>query len=276
MEIIMKHKIKIAIILAIFIVIIIGARAYAQSSGFGFSSANLWKKSGDGIFPFATSTQLGASTTPIYRAWFSGVFVNGTTTLGYSTTTSYLEVEHDGTPILHGGATGWEDLRFPANTLAVGVVPADVCTFSSSNIRTRCFDGNNTLESMDLQIQMPHAKKLDSTIYPHFHFAPTSNATGTVKLFLEYTQADSNDVFSATTTVLSATTTISTASQWKSLYTNEISIDTTGWNTSSMMMARIYRNPVDSDDTYPDDIALQEFDIHYEIDSIGSRQERSK
>ena len=43
-----------------------------------------------------------------------------------------------------------------------------------------------------------------------------------------------------------------------------------------MLVCRLFRDPADNADTYPQDIAFLQFDIHYEIDSLGSSKEYIK
>ena len=45
---------------------------------------------------------------------------------------------------------------------------------------------------------------------------------------------------------------------------------------SSMLICRLYRDPADAADTYPQDVAFLQFDVHYEIDSLGSETEYGK
>lgn len=45
---------------------------------------------------------------------------------------------------------------------------------------------------------------------------------------------------------------------------------------SSMMVCRLYRSPTVTEDTYSNDAGLLEFDLHYQIDSFGSRNEYIK
>ncbi len=47
-------------------------------------------------------------------------------------------------------------------------------------------------------------------------------------------------------------------------------------NVSSILVCRLYRYASDTLDTYAGLAALLEFDLHYEIDTIGSKTETSK
>jgi len=66
-------------------------------------------------------------------------------------------------------------------------------------------------------------------------------------------------------------------SQWShQLAKNATGIDGTGKTLSSMLICRLYRDPADAADTYPQDVAFLQFDVHYEIDSLGSETEYGK
>lgn len=202
--------------------------------------------------------------------------LTGSAFFGNYTAGNYTEIENDGTIEFIGNATVWDDLRFPAQTLSSGATPPDNVTWANANLRTKGFDGSGTLESVEVNIQMPHTWKVGSLIYPHIHWGPTTVATGTVKWIFEYTQANVNGTFSTATTVSSSTEAISVASQWKQFITALPAIDTTGWGLSSMTVARLYRDPTDVADTYAGDAGLLEFDVHYQQDTIGSRDEYTK
>jgi hypothetical protein len=175
---------------------------------------------------------------------------------------------------LIGDATYWEDLRFPAQTLAPGATAADPCVVIGS-LRTLCFDGGATAESANLVVQWPHAMKQNSTVYPHVHWGPSNTGAGFVIWGLEYSCQNTGGTF-----VVSATSTVSEAAggvAHKNKYTEFPPIDTTAYGgLSGMCLMRVFRDPTASGDTYGSDAELYEFDIHYQLDSIGSRDEEVK
>lgn len=59
--------------------------------------------------------------------------------------------------------------------------------------------------------------------------------------------------------------------------TSFASIAGTGKNISSMLICRLFRNSSHADDTFTGKSAyLLEFDLHFEVDTMGSRTETAK
>lgn len=184
-------------------------------------------------------------------------------------------IDTDGSIYNYGNATVFEDLRFPAQALAAGATAADPCAVIGSTLRTRCFDGATTAESMEVSVQFPHRRRLNSIIYPHVHWGPSNTDAGNVKWQLEYSCANINDTFPASSTisVIDASDTVAHKHQIVAFP----EIDTSLYGTlSSMCLMRIFRNPADGSDNYESDAELYEFDIHYEVDTDGSRSEYVK
>lgn len=99
-----------------------------------------------------------------------------------------------------------------------------------------------------------------------------------IRFSLEYTWANIGDTFGATNTLhLDTDAFVPNTSQWKHLLCKNASgIAGTGKTLSSMLVCRLFRDPADSADTYPQDVAFLQFDIHYEIDAFGSSGEYTK
>jgi hypothetical protein len=115
------------------------------------------------------------------------------------------------------------------------------------------------------------------------HFSPTSTNGAdanqrVVRFGFEYTWANIDATFGATATLnLDSDPFVPNTSQWKHLLAKHATgIDGTGKTLSSMLVCRLFRDPADSADTYPQDVAFLQFDIHYEIDSLGSEAEYVK
>jgi hypothetical protein len=176
---------------------------------------------------------------------------------------------------LRGAATQWDDLRFPANALAAGAAAADPCAVVGSTLRTRCFDGGVTAESMEAIVQWPHSMVQNSTVEPHIHWGPSDTNSGSVVWQLEYSCQNINGAYtvSSTSTVVDAADGVAHKHQIADMP----SIDTSAYGgLSAICLMRIFRNPTHASDDYEHDAELYEFDIHYEVDSFGSRTEYSK
>lgn len=206
----------------------------------------------------------------------------GTTKLGDGTS-HYTQVASDGTLTLVGNATAWDDYMIPGTSVkATGTSPPDLLgSFVGDNtLDLYAFDGVSLLEQVFFTIQLPHCWKEGSTIYPHVHFSPVStNSADTtprvVRFGFEYTWASIGSAFGAPNTIyLDSAAFVPNTSQWKHLLcVNGTGIAGTGHTLSSMLVCRLFRDPADSVDTYPQDVAFLQFDIHYERDGFGSAQE---
>lgn len=198
---------------------------------------------------------------------------------------NYVKVDEHGVRLV-GDATAWDDLMIPGQSVKVtGASPPDFAAgfAGDATLEAYFFDGGNTMEQIFFSVQMPHAWKQGSTIYPHVHFAPASTNAGdtagrVVRFILEYTWANIGETFGASSVLnLDSASFVPNTSQWKHLLAVAASgIDAAGKTLSSMLMCRLYRDPADSADTYPQDVAFLQFDVHYEIDALGSEQEYAK
>ena len=187
---------------------------------------------------------------------------------------SYLHVSAgvsiDGEFVL--GNTFWDDLKFPA----AGINPPG----AASDPTRDTTDGRWSLSAsavniIALQVQMPHGWKEGSAIYPHVHWSPTSTNTGDVKWEMKYKIANVNGTFPGswtTITVLDAGAGVADAHQIAPFSP----INMTGYSLSSMMLVLLSRLGDDVTDTYTAACKLNEFDIHYQIDSFGSDEEYTK
>lgn len=182
---------------------------------------------------------------------------------------------------LQGDATQWDDLRLSGSAARVGVTAPSVDAFGpSGSLRTLRFEEGHH-DEIYFEIQMPHAWREGSNIYPHVHWSPVTTEAGNVVWQLDYTWANINDAFPAPTTMTTdATAAGGTAwvhklSQFKDGSSNEY-IDGAGKLLSSMLVLRLHRDAGAGSDTLTEDVAFLEFDIHYEIDSFGSDEEYIK
>jgi len=187
---------------------------------------------------------------------------------------------------LTGDNTVWNDYMIPGTSVkATGNSPPDLAgSFVGDNtLDLYVFDGNNTLEQVFFTIQLPHDWKEGSTIYPHVHFSPVSTnsadtATRVVRFGFEYTWANIGGTFGTTATLnLDSDPFVPNTSQWAHLLCkNATGIAGTDKTLSSMLVCRLFRDPADAVDTYPQDVAFLQFDIHYEIAGLGSSAEFAK
>jgi len=174
--------------------------------------------------------------------------------------------------VLIGGATVWDDLRFPATQIMVNpVLPKP--DFDETEVGYLMDPA--TTETLLIIAQMPHSWKLESAIVPHVHWMPTSTNTGAVLWRLEYKWVNINGTtpgaWSTVDVLASADGVVG-----KHFISRFPEISGAGKGMSSLLSMKLSRIGGNASDTYTADALLKEFDIHYEIDTIGSREEMVK
>ena len=194
--------------------------------------------------------------------------------IGNPTAGNYLVVEADGTLKFIGAAMVWEDLRFPAS----GFNPAGSTAPPSVDTGTGLLLFSGTADNIIGGIaQMSHSWKSGSTVYPHLHLRfPTASANNTRWKF-EYDVASIDGDFTNAYGTYTAGGTITVANPnnaKRHVLASFATVAMTGYTLSSCLMWRITRLAAsDAADNDTAACALMEFDIHYEIDTVGSRQE---
>lgn len=137
-------------------------------------------------------------------------------------------------------------------------------------------------EQLFFSVQLPHSYKQGTDIGAHIHWSPavSGGANEFVKWGLEYTWVNVDGTFGNTTIITSDASSASTATTSgdttltadKHYITVIGTITGTGKNISSMLMCRVFRNSSHADDDLAQDAFGLDFDFHYEIDTMGSRQ----
>ena len=160
----------------------------------------------------------------------------------------------------------WDDMKFPATRQRQGATQKPDFDYTNMGL---LFPQNDATEISYLIGQFSHAYKEGSDISPHLHFIQDSASTPTFKM--DYRWYNNEDDISALGwTTLTAST---FAFTWTSGDLVQIAsfpdISGTGKKISSMIEIKLYRD----DNVVTGDVLLKEFDVHYQIDSNGSRQE---
>lgn len=185
--------------------------------------------------------------------------------------------------------TYWDDLRVAiTSTKLGGSKDPQFAKFKdngagSQGVFTYWFDATAE-EEVYFAVQIPHSYKYGTDLHPHVHWAPDRNggAGEVVSWGLEYCFAEIGEVYGNSNILYGNTHVPADASLvgFKH-YLTEIgtisgsSID----SVSSMIICRLFRNATgagSSTDSFGYDTALLEFDIHFEIDSPGSKTEYAK
>lgn len=190
--------------------------------------------------------------------------------------------------------TVWDDLRVDTLRGTIGASnPPSLAQWrddGAGSVGVFVYAFGNEIEANEEQIyfavQLPHKYKQGTDIKAHIHWGiKTAGAANEfVKWGLEYTWANIDAIFPTTTIITSDASSASTATSSgdttllinKHYYTNIGTITGTGKNISSMLICRLFRNSSHADDDLAQDAYSFEVDFHFEIDTIGSRQETVK
>lgn len=208
----------------------------------------------------------------------------GVTTIGNAT--DYLKIDADGTPSLNGAATVFDDLRvFPDATSKGNSNPP---TWSDTAFKKNAANtsqgvflwmfSSSTEQELYFSVQMPHAYKEGSNLYPHVHW---TTATGTptatnVVWGLEYSVVAVGGNFPVTTILTSGSVvpSIGTPSGvGQHLISPLGSINGSNIGLSTILICRLFRDTTNANDTFANPIGLLSIDFHYEVDSLGSHTE---
>jgi hypothetical protein len=183
---------------------------------------------------------------------------------------NYTEFEADGTMRSNGDATTFDD-AFPVQLLTpTGTAAPDLITVAG-NIVGWGFDGASTSEYLYGSIELPHRYKEGSDIDFHLHQVIFSAGAGDVKWFLEYVWAPLNGAVASVATTVASVNTIALGDVRICKPVTIATISGAGRKISDVLMFRIYRNPSDAADTFPNDVCITAMGCHFEQDTLGSR-----
>jgi hypothetical protein len=183
----------------------------------------------------------------------------------------------------------WDDLRIAATATNLGGSKdpgyakfIDDVAGSSQGVFLFWFDAG-TEEELYFEIQIPHAYKEGTTIMPHVHWVPKSGGSAgqVVSWGLEYAWKNIGGTFGDTTIIYGNAHTPADASLVASKhYLTPIGSGISGssMTLSSMLVCRLFRDATaaGATDSYTADAGLLEFDLHIQMDALGSRQETVK
>jgi len=190
---------------------------------------------------------------------------------------NYTNIDAYGKLTLVGDATVWDDYVTP-------IGPNNWNGSSNNPTLTKLFDDGSGSQGVYgyvwsvgdealVTVQMPHKWLLESTIYPHVHFMCLSDVdpSDNIGIEFEYTWCDIGEDFSANSTLVTVDLPTGVNSDDKHQLGNITAsgISGTGHGLSSILLCRIKR-VAGSTNPYAGGVAILDFDIHYQIDAIGS------
>jgi hypothetical protein len=175
---------------------------------------------------------------------------------------------------LTGDATVWDDLMFPFNTGHQGNA-----TYPPFNADSLYFSFGVDSAGVDAQfmyfvIQMPHKMKIGSTIYPHVHYKQEDATTDTPIFIMKYKWYDLNGTTQKGWKWKKMATATGTTNKTHQLVYNTGGISGSGiTQVSSILICQVYLYaPAAGNST----CNAYQFDLHYEVDALGSRTQLAK
>ena len=188
-----------------------------------------------------------------------------------------FNIEADGTPVLSGSGTVWNDLQFP---ISQGKVPASNNPSWASLTTNTGEWGFNTGEYIDLASnELIHSWKEGTAGNFHVHLSiPSANATRSsqyikVTIYVAYVNASSI----WTETSLTAEQEVPDgSSSLENFYLDLGDVAFTGLSIGTQVKCRIERIAATGGTEYPSDVFFHQVGCHLEEDTIGSRTEASK
>ena len=226
-----------------------------------------------GSVVFDTINISGSSGSPLLN-----VFQNGSgSVVKIGSENDFLSVNNHGEIRLTGSAVVWEDLRYPASGINPpgGLSDAAKDTSDTPFIGTFLFDPSS-IEICAGQAQMPHGWKEGSFVHPHIHWSPTSTSTGSIVWQLDCSLANVGEAYSGSYTYTSAISVYADGTLNEHNASNFSVLEMSDKILSTIILWRISRVGSSGSDTYPQDARMLEFDIHYQMDSLGSNEEWMK
>ena len=204
---------------------------------------------------------------------------DGTGDIRLGDSTNNTTIDSDGAVTFHGSATVWDDLRItPGAFTFVGASDPTLSDWqpdgTGATFKVWKFQENN---EVFVTAQMPHSYKEGTDLGFHIHWTPCDRGddegTAEVAWKIDYSFANIGSNFPESETA--DLTDECAGVDDRHEMTDDVPVDGSGLTTSHIIMMRVYRS-ADGDTwtgtTAPQSPALLEIDIHYEIDTIGSRQ----
>jgi hypothetical protein len=177
--------------------------------------------------------------------------------------------------------TWFDDLRIEPTARGTG---PKIPSYSSMIGGIYAYEFDDTVlaseKEINFKMQLPYGWKTASAIHLHLHWVAksTTSAGQKVRWGLEYTKANINGVFGATTTIY-ATDPVNPPSTTPTAMTHYLTefadIDMSTGTISNLILGRIFRNSSDVLDTYTDSAYLIGIDAHIEYQTLGSASEYS-
>lgn len=160
----------------------------------------------------------------------------------------------------------WDDLRFPATLIRQGATTKP--DFDITNMGL-LFPQNDATEIAYIIGQFPHARQNGSSIRPHIHFVQDEAELPVFKMDYRWYKNGSDPTGSFTTLTAETFAFTYTSGSILQIASFPEIVGTAIDAVSSVIDIKLYRD----DNVVTGDVLVKEFDIHYQIDGNGSREE---
>jgi hypothetical protein len=152
-------------------------------------------------------------------------------------------------------------------------------TFPAGGLTEAWIAGDAALECVEGTAQLPHAYKEGTDLHPHVHWSPLTANTGAASLRLDYTIAAIGGVFDAGHTLYNVSDScVGGGVANAHLLCDLPDISGAGIIVSAVVHYKICRDGAGAGgtDSLTGTLALNSFDFHIQVDSVGSTSEFAK
>jgi hypothetical protein len=210
---------------------------------------------------------------PVGQAWQGLFLFDGDKVVADKLTVTGELVAED----LRLSNTVWTDLRVPATQIN----PTGSISPPALDNQTGLLDFSASATNVvSIVQQMPHEWKEGSDVSAHVHWRKKTAGAGNVIWLFEYEVQNIGAVFEGEypNALMSSIPAVGTddGSALKHLLSSFGNMSMTGKTISAIFTCKVSRLGGHVNDTYAGLATLLEFDIHYQIDSLGSRSKYEK
>lgn len=185
---------------------------------------------------------------------------------------NYSKFEEDGTLVFVGEAGVWDDIILNATNLRPGATPPAYAAFKGGIFGAR-FDAG-VADEVYGSFEIPHDYKEGTDLHIHTHWSPTTTNTGNVVWGIEYTYSNMQGIFGNNVTVTGAPDPASGIIH-KHEFSNIAVISDLLIKIGTIVAFRLFRQNGGTD-TFTGNVFLHSMGIHYQIDTVGSREIATK
>lgn len=189
------------------------------------------------------------------------------TTRQYGTVESNTYYEDDGTMVMNGNATVWNDLIISSANLRPGASAPGFEAFDT-NIYQPAFDDAST-EILYGSFEIQHDWKEGTDMEFHIHWSQRTTGAGSIRFSVYHSIANVNGVFPAQTSVGNTIVAAGTAKTHQ--ITNVATLSGAGLRIGAVVLFSVQREGANVADTLTGDIWLHSVGVHYQSDTNGSR-----